>query len=76
MDGFGGAYWRRPDAYLDDTIRHGMSLFSMAPADQVAEGLTRLRGDIESGQWRRRHAELLHQRELDLGYRLLTADLS
>ena len=74
-DGFGGAYWRRPDAYLDDTVRHGMSLFSMTPADHVTEGLTRLRGDLESGEWRRRHGELLHQPELDLGYRLLTADL-
>lgn len=74
-DGFGGAYWRRPEAYLDDTVRQGMSLFAMTPADQVAEGLTRLRGDLDSGEWRRRHAELLHQRELDLGYRLLTVDL-
>ena len=74
-DGFGGAYWRRSDAYLDDTVRQGMSLFSMTPADQVAEGLTRLRADLESGEWRRRHTELLQQFELDLGYRLLTADL-
>lgn len=75
VDGFGGAYWRRPQAYLDDTVRQAMSLFSMTPADHVAEGLTRLRGDLESGQWRRRYANLLHQPELDLGYRLLTADV-
>ena len=74
-DGFGGAYWRRPQAYLDDTVRQGMSMFSMTPADDVAEGLRRLRGDLASGQWRRRYAELLRRPELDLGYRLVTADV-
>jgi SAM-dependent methyltransferase len=74
-DGFGGAYWRRPQAYLDDTVRQGMSLFAMTPADHVAEGLTRLRGDLASGHWRRRYAELLRRPELDLGYRLITADV-
>jgi hypothetical protein len=52
-----------------------MSLFSMTPAGEVAEGLARLRADLASGQWRREHEQLLHQRELDLGYRLLVADL-
>jgi SAM-dependent methyltransferase len=74
-DGFGGAYWRRPDAYLDETVRRGMSLFSMTPIDEVTQGLTRLQEDLESVEWKRRYGELLHQPELDLGYRLLTADL-
>jgi SAM-dependent methyltransferase len=76
VDGFGGAYWRRPHAYLDDTVQRGMSLFSMTPKDQVEEGLTRLRFELSTGEWRRRHADLLHKSELDLGYRLLIAELS
>lgn len=28
VDGFGGAYWRRPHAYLDPTVQAGMSLFT------------------------------------------------
>ena len=40
-DGFGGAYWRRPDAYLDCAVQHGMSLFAMTPDDAVHEGLSR-----------------------------------
>jgi SAM-dependent methyltransferase len=67
-DGFGGAYWRRPHAYLDDTVRQSMSLFSMTPVDHVKEGLTRLRLDLESGEWQHRYAELLHHFDLDLGY--------
>ena len=74
-DGFGGAFWRRPDAYLDDTVQRGMSLFSMTPNHEVRQGLSRLRADLSSGDWQRRHANLLQLPELDLGYRLLIADL-
>jgi SAM-dependent methyltransferase len=75
VDGFGGAYWRRPRAYLDDTVQRGMSLFSMTPANEVREGLSRLETDLSTGEWQRRHANLLHMPELDLGYRLLIAEL-
>jgi SAM-dependent methyltransferase len=76
VDGFGGAFWRRPEAYLDDTVRQGMSLFTMTPKSLVQEGLSRLRADLASGDWQRRHRDLLQMPELDLGYRLLIADLS
>ncbi|WP_293325525.1 class I SAM-dependent methyltransferase [Mycobacterium sp.] len=73
VDGFGGAYWRRPEAYLDDIVRRGMSLFAMTPDSEVQEGLLRLRADLTSGEWEERHADLLQMLELDLGYRLLVA---
>jgi SAM-dependent methyltransferase len=76
VDGFGGAYWRRPHAYLDGVVQRGMSLFSLTPKDQVEEGLTRLRLDLSTGEWQRRHADLLDKPELDLGYRLLIAEFS
>lgn len=74
-DGFGGAYWRRPHAYLDETVQDGMSLFSLTPRTQVLEGLSRLRSDLTTGGWQLRHADLLQMSELDLGYRLLIAEL-
>jgi SAM-dependent methyltransferase len=76
IDGFGGAFWRRPEAYLADTVRQGMSLFSMTPKSAVHEGLSRLRSDLSNGEWQRRHPDLLQMSELDLGYRLLIADLN
>lgn len=76
VDGFGGAYWRRPHAYLDETVQNGMSLFSMTPKPEVQEGLSRLNSDLETGAWQRRHSDLLQMTELDLGYRLLIAELS
>jgi len=75
VDGFGGAYWRRPHAYLEPTVRAGMSMLSMTAPDDVDTGLKRLRADIDSGAWNRRHRDLEHLDEFDLGYRMLTAYL-
>ena len=74
-DGFGAAYWRRPDAYLDPEVRAGMSMFARTEPGSTAEGLDRLRDDIGSGQWRRRYADLLDLDDYDAGYRLVVADL-
>jgi SAM-dependent methyltransferase len=73
-DGFFSAFWRRPEAYLDPAVRAGISTMARREAE-LAEGLTRLRADIESGEWARRHADLLDLEEIDLGYRLLVARL-
>lgn len=73
IDGFLGAYWRRPEAYLDPVVRAGISGFSLTPAEELAPGLARLEADLASGAWRSRYASLLAQETLDLGYRLAIA---
>jgi SAM-dependent methyltransferase len=70
-DGFFSAFWRRPAAYLDPAVRAGISTLAKRSDDELAEGLARLRADLDSGAWARRHADLLERDELDLGYRLL-----
>jgi SAM-dependent methyltransferase len=75
VDGFGGAYWRRPHAYLDDTVRAGISMFALTPKPLLAKGLEQLRAELASGAWTRRHADLLDMPQLDLGYRLVVSDL-
>ena len=70
-DGFMSAFWRRPDAYLDPTVRAGISTLAKRSEEELAEGLARLRADLASGAWARRHADLLERDELDVGYRLL-----
>lgn len=72
IDGFLGAYWRRPHAYLDAGVRGAISSFSMI--GDVEPGLARLRGDLEDGTWERRHGHLLRRAEADLGYRLVVAN--
>ena len=70
-DGFLGAYWRRPQAYLDPAVRGAISTFSKL--DDVDPGLARLRNDLDDGTWTRRHDSLLTRSDLDLGYRLIVA---
>jgi SAM-dependent methyltransferase len=70
-DGFLGAYWRRPEAYLDPGVRGAMSTFSKIR--DVEPGLARLRRDLADGTWLRRHGDLLDRTELDLGYRLVVS---
>jgi SAM-dependent methyltransferase len=69
-DGFLGAFWRRPHAYLVPAVRDGISGFA-ALGDRPLPGLRRLRDDLDSGAWQRRHARLLELDELDVGYRLV-----
>ena len=70
-DGFLGAYWRRPLAYLDDGARSAISSF--ARISGVDARLAKLRADVESGRWAQRNAALLGLSELDLGYRIVVA---
>lgn len=73
-DGFGAAFWRRPEAYLDATVRAGISMLAYADEGVLAEGLLRLAADLHSGRWQQQHAELLEKQQLDAGYRLLVSD--
>jgi SAM-dependent methyltransferase len=70
-DGFLGAYWARPEAYLDPGVRNAISGFAHLSDAELAEGLARLRADLESGAWEREHGALREREALDLGYRLV-----
>ena len=72
-DGFYGAWWRRPEAYLDPVVRANISVFSRLDPAYVRDGLERLAADLASGAWHQRHAALLAREELELGYRLVVA---
>ena len=71
-DGFLGAFWRRPEAYLSAGVRSAMSCFAKFDAEP---GLTKLRADLLSGRWAEGNAELLGLEALDLGYRILCCEL-
>jgi SAM-dependent methyltransferase len=69
-DGFMGAYWRRPSAYLDPVVRSAIS--SLATGES-ADSLANLADDLNTGAWERMHGEVLKLEEIDLGYRLVVA---
>jgi len=76
-DGFLGAYWRRPEAYLSDEIRSAMSTFSkFSKLGEISSGAERLRQDLKTGDWHRRYGRILSIPELDLGYRIIVANRS
>jgi SAM-dependent methyltransferase len=75
-DGFLGAYWRRPHAYLDANVRAAISSFTKLEDVELETGLARLRRDLEAGEWERRHRALLELEAVDLGYRLVVAELA
>ena len=70
-DGFLGAYWRRPEMYLDPGARRSISSFAWL--GDVTNVLNRLRRDLDDGSWLQRNADVLRETELDLGYRLVIA---
>jgi SAM-dependent methyltransferase len=74
-DGFHGAYWRRPTAYLDPAVRAAISTYALMAPEDYMEGIERLAVDLESGAWNARHRELMALDEIDLGYRLVVAEL-
>jgi len=74
-DGFTAAYWRRPNAYLDEAVRANMSTFALLDGRLVADGVARLARDLADRSWHSRYASLLSLTELDVGYRLVVAEL-
>lgn len=75
-DGFLAAYWRRPDAYLDPTVRANMSAFAFLQTGEVQAGVARLRSDLTSGRWQQCHGAVMEKLEIDFGYRIITAELA
>ncbi len=74
-DGFCVALWGRPEAHLDPGVRRASSTWHQLPPAAVDRGLGRLRHDLESGEWDRRHGELRNLASLDVGLRLVRAEL-
>jgi SAM-dependent methyltransferase len=71
-DGFLGAYWKRPSAYLDRMVRDSISTFSKV--GNIDSQLAQLERDISSGEWERRYSSLQNLSALDLGYRIVIAN--
>ncbi|WP_220503097.1 class I SAM-dependent methyltransferase [Microbispora sp. H10885] len=72
-DGFFEAYWRRPEAYLDENVRRGISVWARVGPDAERRAVHSLRDDLASGRWAERNRELLDLEAAELGLRLLVA---
>ena len=72
-DGFYEAYWRRPEAYLDDQVRRGMSVWARVGPDAEQRAVRGLRDDLASGRWAERNRDLLDLDAAELESCLLIA---
>jgi hypothetical protein len=72
-DGFFEAYWRRPEAYLDENVRRGISMWAKVGPDAEQRAVRSLRDDLATGRWAERNRELLDLEAAELGLRLLIA---
>ena len=72
-DGFFEAYWRRPGAYLDESVRRGMSVWARVGPDAERRAVRSLRADLTSSRWAVRNRDLASLEAAELGLRLLIA---
>ncbi|HST24449.1 MAG TPA: class I SAM-dependent methyltransferase [Gaiellaceae bacterium] len=68
--------WARPEQYLDPQVRAATSVWDQLPPEVSARALDQLRRDLESGEWDRRYGHLRTTPQLDVGLRLISAELS
>ncbi|MFC0530541.1 MerR family transcriptional regulator [Phytohabitans kaempferiae] len=72
-DGFFEAYWRRPEAYLDEHVRRAVSVWTRVGPQAERRAVSRLADDLSSGRWAERNREIVALDAVDLGLRLLVA---
>jgi hypothetical protein len=72
-DGFFEAYWRRPEAYLNEPVRRGVSVWARVGAEVEQRAVRSLRDDLASGRWTERNRHLLDLEAAEVGIRLLIA---
>jgi DNA-binding transcriptional MerR regulator len=72
-DGFYEAYWRRPEAYLEEHVRRAVSTWTRVGPQAEQRAVRGLRDDLASGRWAERNRDLADLDAADLGLRLLVA---
>lgn len=70
-DGFFEDYWRRPEAYLNENVRHGISVWAAVGSDAEQRAVSSLGNDLATGRWAERNSDLVDLDEAELGFRLL-----
>lgn len=72
-DGFFEAYWRRPEAYLEEHVRRAVSVWTRVGPEAERRAVDSLREDLSSGRWADRNRDLVALDAAELGLRLLVA---
>jgi ubiquinone/menaquinone biosynthesis C-methylase UbiE len=70
-DGFYEAYWRRPETYLDEQVRRGVSVWARVGPQAEQRAVRSLRDDLASGRWAERNRDLADLEAAEFGLYLL-----
>jgi hypothetical protein len=76
VDGFAEAFYGRPEALLDATVRRSQSAWGFVPEEAIERGIGKLRAALASGEWDARHGHLRTQPEFTGALRLLVSATS
>jgi Methyltransferase domain len=72
-DGFGEAYYARPEAFLEADVRAAQSGWVLTDPDAVTRGVAKLADELASGRWDERHGHLRSHPERIGAVRLVVA---
>jgi SAM-dependent methyltransferase len=73
VDGFNEAYYGRPEMLLDPGARLSCSAWSFVDEGVISRFTAHLAGDLDSGEWDRRHGALRTQPTFDGSLKLIVA---
>jgi SAM-dependent methyltransferase len=74
IDGFGQAFFGRPERVLEPAVRRAMSAWSFVEPEIIEEFEQRLAADLASGEWDRQWGHFRTMEEFDGGLRLVISD--
>ncbi len=74
-DGFMAALWATPEAHLHANVRAASSVWHQLPDQVVERTVAALRRDLESGRWDECYGRLRETSALDVGLRVVRAEL-
>jgi SAM-dependent methyltransferase len=73
-DGFFEAFWRRPEALLDPSVRSAQSMWAMLDPGVEERIVARLSAALASGAWDAEHGHLRKQESYDGALRLVVSE--
>jgi SAM-dependent methyltransferase len=73
-DGFVEAFWNRPEALLDPSVRASQSLWTLLAPGVEERIVSRLRDSLASGAWDAEHGHLRDQEAFDGSLRLVISE--
>lgn len=74
VDGFGEAFYARPEAFLDPAVRRAQSGWGFVEPAAEARAIARLAEDLESGTWDARYGALRGQATFEGSLRLVVTE--